>query len=104
MTEYIQKHYNEKLTLEDIAASANISKTEALRCFSESTHTTPVGYLISYRLKCAEHLLRSTSVSVTDIALSTGFADCGYFCKTFKKKYKSSPLKYRKALNQNELK
>lgn len=50
MLNYIQDNYKQHLTLEKIAASANISKSEALRCFHLGVQTSPVKYLNEYRL------------------------------------------------------
>lgn len=47
---YIEQHYSEDLTFEDLAASVNVSKTECLRCFKLSLQTTPYKYLVEYRL------------------------------------------------------
>lgn len=97
MLQYIYYHYGEKIGLAEIAAAANVSQREALRCFSEFIGISPVQYLNGYRLKCAEQLLRKTAKTISDIALETGYDNPGYFCKVFKKNYGLSPLQYRKA-------
>lgn len=91
MLTLIHDHYEKKLTIEDIASSASISKSECLRCFHKMLHTTPIQYLKDYRLQRACDLLLSTSLSVTDIALSCGFTELSYFSRAFKEKYKISP-------------
>ncbi|WP_099468657.1 helix-turn-helix transcriptional regulator [Konateibacter massiliensis] len=95
MLHFIHEHYAEKITLEEIANSANISKSEALRCFRFGVWTTPVDYLIQYRLNRAKELLLSTKSSVTEIALETGFENAGYFDRIFKKNFSVTPTKYR---------
>jgi len=96
MLNYIHEHYHEKILLEDIAAAANISKREALRCFSLCIQTTPVQYLNDYRLQCAETMLLQTTAPITAVALESGFDNAGYFCKVFKKKYGVTPSLYRR--------
>lgn len=96
MLYYIYTHYHEKISLKDIAESAGISQREALRCFSEAIHHSPVSFLNTHRLKCAEQLLRTSHKAVSDIALETGFDNAGYFCKCFRKTFGISPLQYRK--------
>lgn len=91
MLTLIHEHYEKQLTIEDIASSASISKSECLRCFHKMLHTTPIQYLKDYRLQRACDLLLSTSLSVTDIALSCGFAELSYFSRSFKEKYRNSP-------------
>ena len=101
MLYYMYKNYGEKIGLSEIAAAANISQREALRCFSESINISPIQYLNDYRLRCAEQLLRKSLRTVSDIALETGYDNSGYFCKAFKKKYGLSPLQYRKKFALN---
>ena len=60
-------------------------------------HTTPVQYLIDYRLKKAAELLH-TDKKIIEIGLDVGFAGVSYFIETFRKKYGRSPAEYRKSL------
>jgi len=96
MLSFIHEHYHEKILLEDIAKAANISKREALRCFSLCIQATPVQYLNDYRLRCAETMLLQTTAPITTIALENGFDNAGYFCKVFKKKHGVTPNAFRK--------
>ena len=96
MLQYIHEQYSSKITLDDIADSASISKSEALRCFHAGIGSTPVNYLISYRLNRAKELLATTKNTVTDIAFSVGFDHIGYFIKTFKKAFGMTPKAFRK--------
>ena len=100
MVHYIQQNYQGSIRLDDIACAANISVSEALRCFHSSMQTTPINYLNQYRLECAKRLLLSTSDSVISIAMNTGFENPSYFCRAFKKKYGESPNQYRKLYSQ----
>lgn len=97
---FIHAHYSEKLSLEQIAASANISEREALRCFSRNLNTTPFTYLLEYRTRRAAGELRETNHSVTDIAYSCGFSGTSYFSKTFKKFMHCTPSEYREQHRQ----
>lgn len=81
MMQYIHDHYMEELTLEMIAASASISKSGALHIFQSGIHTSPVAYLIQYRLAQAAEQLCTTQKSVSSIAEETGFASPGYFAE-----------------------
>lgn len=93
---YIQQNYSQKIELEEIAAAANISKRECLRCFRNSLDTTPFTYLLDYRIHAAARLLRETEESVTEIAYETGFSTVSYFSKIFKNTMGCTPLEYRK--------
>lgn len=95
MLAYIHQHYMEKITLEEIASSASVSKRECMRCFQNSIKKTPFEYLLEYRIQMAEQLLRQTNEPITAIALQTGFSNSAYFGKIFKKLREMSPGAYR---------
>ena len=99
MTDYIRQHFQSKMTLQDIAGSAGISKTEALRCFKRSIHASPIDYLNRYRLKNAYILLTTTTRTISDIAESCGFESTSYFDRMFKKRYGHTPMRQRKKTN-----
>jgi len=96
MLAYIHQHYAEKITLDQVAQAALISKRECLRCFQSCIQKTPIEYLLDYRVRVAEKLLRTTSLSVTQIALQTGFSNSAYFTKMFREHSGLSPSQYRK--------
>lgn len=96
MIYYIMNNYSEHISLQNIAASAGISKSEALRCFRSVLQTTPVHFLNEFRLGKARDLLQTTTDSVNLISYATGFEDASYFCNIFKKYYKMTPKAYRK--------
>lgn len=93
---YIQENYMKDVSLEQLARSANISKSECLRCFRETLQTTPYRYLMDYRLSIASRLLKETEKPVSLIAEETGFHQQSYFGKCFKEKMGCSPATYRK--------
>ena len=73
MLSFIQKNYQSDLTIDAIAASASISRSECFRCFKRALDIKPVEYLTAYRIERAIELLLNTRRSVTDICLSCGF-------------------------------
>lgn len=96
MLQYIHTHYNEPLTITQIAESSMISESEALRCFHAMIRTTPMQYVKQYRLECAAHLLITTDEKIVTIGLKCGFQEMSYFARTFRKLYGHSPSTYRK--------
>jgi len=88
--------YRDELTLEEIAASASVSKSAALQTFQSGIRVSPVSYLIQYRLSRAAELLYTTEKPVSTIAEETGFTSAGYFCRKFKERYQMSPIEYRR--------
>ena len=97
MMSYIQEHYAESIRLDEIAASAAISKRECLRCFQGCIQQSPMDYLIDFRIRMAKKLLETTSLSITEVALRTGFNSTAYFSKMFRRSCGKTPNAYRKA-------
>lgn len=95
LLDYIHTHYKDKITIEELAKIASISKTEVLRCFKAIMGRSPISYLNSYRLQRAAHMLINTEKSIQEIAEVCGFEDNSYFSKLFKKKYHVTPRDYR---------
>ena len=95
MLVFIQQHYEEKLALSEIAASAHISKRACTRCFQEKLHVTPFQYLHAVRIRVAAEMLRHSENPVGEIADAVGFADNSYFAKVFKATLGCSPRAYR---------
>ena len=93
--EYIELHYSEDVSLDMLAASANVSKSECLRCFKSTLHTTPYQYLIEYRLSKAAELLKSTDLPIEAVASRVGFPHVSHFGKCFREKTGCPPCTYR---------
>lgn len=98
---FIQEHYMEALTLDDIAESAHIGRRECLRRFQKNLQITPFEYLRSYRIQAACGLLCYTSDSILDIAMKTGFSSGSYFGKIFRENMYCTPNEYRKKLSEH---
>lgn len=93
--QYIEAHYSENITLDELAQSANVSKSECLRCFKSSLQTTPYKYLMDFRLAKATRLLKETDLPISEISAEVGFSQQSYFGKCFKVKVGCSPSEYR---------
>ena len=96
MLQYIHKNYPDQISLDDIANTVTLSKSSVLNIFNKNIHTSPVNYLVNYRLKHAAKLLAITEDSVLSIAHDTGFENVGYFCRKFKDTFQLTPGEYRK--------
>ena len=103
MLSYIEQHYMEELKLSDIALSANISVSEALRTFKKMFSTTPIQYVLEVRLQKACEKLLHSSQSISEIAASCGFYDMSYFTRTFRKKTGMTPSAYRKKNSETDV-
>ncbi|MBE6659683.1 MAG: AraC family transcriptional regulator [Ruminococcaceae bacterium] len=95
MLTYIYEHYADAVTLEDIAGAANISRSEAGRCFQTYMNCSPVDALIRHRLQTARRLLTETTLTLQEISYDCGFHSVNYFSRQFKKLYGYAPGKNR---------
>ena len=93
MVGHIQNHYQEKITLEEIAAAGAVCRSKCCRLFREKLHISPVNYVIRYRLEKACDLIRE-GYSITDAAFSAGFQGLSYFSESFRKAYGIKPSRY----------
>lgn len=95
MLTFIYEHYADTITLDDIAKAANISRSEAGRCFHTYMNCSPVDALIRYRLQIAHKLLKDTTLTLQDISCDCGFHSVNYFSRQFRKLYGYAPGKNR---------
>lgn len=102
MMYYIQQNYKDAITLDNIAASGNISKSLCNKIFHKYVGDSPVNYLLNYRVRKVAELLRTTSMSLSEIAALTGFNGTSYMSEMFKKSFEMSPRDYRKTWAEND--
>jgi len=95
VSEYIEKNYAESITLDALAACAYMTPNYFCRFFKKMTGSSPISYLVSYRIERACTLLSTTDMTVTEVALACGFGDISYFINSFKKQTGCTPLKYK---------
>jgi two-component system response regulator YesN len=94
--EYIEQHYADpELTLNDVAAQANLSASHFSVVFSQETRQTFKEYLTEIRINKAKELLRMTALRSADIAYKVGYNDPHYFSSVFKKNTGLSPIQFR---------
>lgn len=96
MLQFIQEHYAEDISVEQVASSASISPSECLRCFHNMIGTKPNQYLRDQRAQRAAELLCGTGLRVTEIAMQCGFQDASYFARAFRQVYGCGPTEYRR--------
>ena len=95
MLTYIYENYAGPVTLENIAKAANISRSEAGRCFRSYMGCSPIDALIQYRLQTARRLLNKKTLSLQEISFACGFNSVNYFSRQFKKTYGYTPSQNR---------
>lgn len=93
---WIETHFHERCSLEEIAAEMGCSRGHASRRFHEETGGTIQEYLMMRRIRQACELLLHTQNSVRDIAEQVGFSEYAWFITCFRKNMGKTPLQYRK--------
>ncbi len=92
---FIQSHYSETITLDDIADSVNICKSECCRFFKKHMNMTLFEYLMFFRIQQSFPMLNAGE-PITKIAGAVGFTDSSYYGKIFKRYMGCSPGQYKK--------
>ena len=96
---FIENHYGEHISVEDIAAAIPISEKHLCQIFKEEFHMTPSEYLTEYRMRNACLLLKQTEFSIEDIAGMVGYDYPNYFSSLFHKTVGVSPRAFREKGN-----
>lgn len=91
----IERDYNEKITIEDMADAVGFSPSHFMKYFKMHMGVSFVDYLNDYRLTMASRLLIGAPMDVISIAMETGFSNISYFNRLFKKKFHVTPSVYR---------
>ena len=97
---YIDFHYTEHFTLNQLAEIAGISASYLSTQFKKENGVTITDYVINLRIRRSLPLLAATTLSVSEISEKVGFQDYNYFTRIFKKVMGKSPSQYRKSLRQ----
>ena len=97
VTNYIDEHYIDGLSLDEVAASTGISRYYVSHLFKELMNTTFVGYVNELRLNRAAMLLVTTDSPIIEIAAMSGFNNLSNFNRAFKLHFNKTPSAYRKA-------
>lgn len=93
----IHASYQKDLRIPELARMENLSPSRYHSLFRELTGLSPAAYIIDLRLQSACDLLRSTDMSIKQIALQVGYDDPFFFSKLFKRHLGVSPQSYRSA-------
>lgn len=100
---YIENHFKENLTLDDLAAAAHISKYYLVHAFSREYGVSPINYLLSCRIQESLYLLSKTRIPLSQISGMLGFSSPSYFSQSFRRIQGISPMEYRRQSREEEL-
>ena len=94
----IYSNYQSRLTIDDLAKIAGMSRTAYIQAFKKIFHTAPAKFIRKHKLQKAKELLGKYELSILEIAHLTGFCDAPHFYRCFVRAEDCSPLAYRKKL------
>ena len=100
MLRYMDEHYTEPLTLERLAVEFGYNKDYLSRVFNETIHMGFSRYLATMRLRYAVQLIRTTDLSLEQIADRAGFGNPHSFYDIFRDNYQCTPGAYRKRIGK----
>lgn len=93
---YLQNHSAQKICLDELSARFFISRSYLTRIFRRVTGFTVNEYQTVCRIKKAQMLLKETSMTMTEIAMETGFGSLPYFERVFRQETDQTPIQYKK--------
>ena len=95
---YMREHYQEKLTLQEVADRCYVSQWHLSKLLNKHTGKSFYELLNAVRIREAKRLLKDPKLRISDISEQVGYTDPGHFCRTFKKLAGVSANEYRNNL------
>ncbi|MET2830974.1 AraC family transcriptional regulator [Mesorhizobium shangrilense] len=96
---YVVDHVDMPLSVAGLAEAAGVKPFEFPRAFRTATGITPYQYVLKERIEWAEHLLRTSDLSLAEISFTVGFSSQSHFTRTFRKQKSVTPQSYRIAVS-----
>ena len=87
--------YHDEITLEIVSEKFGISIRSLNRRFKQATGKSPMQYLQQLRIENAQELLKTSNLSIAEVAYNVGYPDNSYFSALFRKAISVSPKEYR---------
>lgn len=101
MLAYMNEHFDEQVSVRELADIAMLSPYHFIRVFKKETGFTPHEYLVNIRISTAKYMLKNTRLSIKDICYNTGFSSESAFCSSFKKNTGITPAQYRSSMDES---
>ncbi|GAA6152094.1 GlxA family transcriptional regulator [Pseudoteredinibacter isoporae] len=92
---WLQDNYGKEVKLSDVAEKFDMSVRTFNRRFKSATGKSPLQYLQEVRIETAKDLLKTSNLSINEIAFRVGYQDMGHFTGLFKKLLATTPSEYR---------
>jgi AraC-like DNA-binding protein len=102
--DYILQHFNEDISLHQLAQHCYVSPFHFSRIFKSVMNESPYQYLAEVRMNHAKILLTTTDEPVTDIAFACGYNSPEHFATAYRRRFKTNPSRYRKEMSDRGIK
>jgi AraC family transcriptional regulator len=93
---FVEERLADSILIEDLGEVARLSTTHFSRAFKRSFGEAPHGYLVRRRLARARHLMLTSDIGLSEVALECGFSDQAHLCKLFRQTMGTSPAAWRR--------
>jgi transcriptional regulator GlxA family with amidase domain len=98
--DYIEKNYDELLTINGLSEKFNMSSRTFIRKFTATTGNTPLEYIQRVRVEVAKRLLEKGKLTVEQVCMEVGYGDFGFFRNIFKRLTGLTPQEYKRKYGQ----
>ena len=92
---FIKSNIDKPLSLKELSDKACMSTTSFYRYFKRETGMSPIEFLLNEKIKHAKQLLRNPGIQINEVCFMSGFEDCNYFIRLFKKYEGITPKQYQ---------
>lgn len=93
--QYIKNHITEQFNLKDLSEKACMSTTTFYRFFKRELGLSPIEFVLNEKIKYAKSLLKNQNIQINEVCYASGFDDCNYFIRIFKKVEGITPKQYQ---------
>jgi transcriptional regulator GlxA family with amidase domain len=101
--DYIEKHLAEKINVGDLSSLINVSRGHLSRLFKISVGVPPGHYVARRRVELACTMIRTTGVTLSQVAFACGLCDQPHLCKLFHRVVGMSPSAWRRAMPAGDI-
>ena len=95
VVEYIRKNLKEPISLKNLSDKACMSTTSFYRFFKREIGMSPIEFVLNEKIRCAKKLLKNPGIQINEVCYLSGFEDCNYFIRLFKKHEGITPKQYQ---------
>ena len=101
MQEYIEDHYQDKISVDDLVQMVAVSRRSFERRFKKATDNTVIEYLQRVKIEAAKRSFETTRKNISEVMFDVGYSDTKAFRNVFKKITGLTPVEYRNKYNKD---